>query len=111
MPISLKVTDVFYSTLNVEYNVTPNSSSDKIIYAGTSTHKIALKAPYRFGEIGYLNDSIDVSLCFNWTGSGVLAPRIWLYNNKTKEQLSFLYSDQIQTLIDNSIGKAINNSY
>lgn len=84
---------VVKSTFNVEYNVAPNSSSGKIIYAGTSTYKIALKAASQFGEIGYLNDSINVSLCFNWNGSGYNAPRIWLFNSQTGEQLSFLYSD------------------
>lgn len=77
----------------VEYNVAPKSSSVKIIYAGTSTYKTALEAFSQFGEIGYSNDSIDISFCFNWSGSGSNAPRIWLYNNQTKEQLSFLYSD------------------
>ena len=77
----------------VEYNVAPNSSSGKTIYAGTSTYKIQLAALPEFGMMNYANDSIDVSLCFNWDGSGNNAPRIWLFNNQTKEQLSFLYSD------------------
>ena len=100
-----------HPTLNVGYNVAPNSSSNKTIYAGTSTYKIQLAAQPEFGVMSYENDSINISLCFNWDGSGNNAPRIWLFNNQTKEQLSFLYSDQIKTLIDNSIGKAINSSY
>ena len=89
----MKYTLVFYSRLNVGYNVTPNSSSSQAVFAGTSTHKTALKAESQFGEIAYMNDSIDISFCFNWSGSGNNAPRIWLYNNQTKEHLSFLYSD------------------
>ena len=82
-----------YSTFNVEYNVIPNSFTRQIIYAGTSTYNLSLEPNSEFGIINYVNDSINVSLCFNWAGSGTLSPRIWLYNDNTKEQLSFLYSD------------------
>ena len=77
----------------VEYNVVPNSSSVKSIYAGTSIYRTELAALSQFGVMNYVNDSIDISFCFNWDGSGNDAPRIWLFNNQTKEQLSFLCSD------------------
>lgn len=77
----------------VGYNVAPNSSTVKAIYAGNSTYKTKLSAHNQFGMIDYINDSVNITLCFNWTGSGDDAPRIWLYNNTTGEQLAFLYKD------------------
>ena len=95
----------------VGYNVIPNSSTNQTIYVGTSTYKTRLTSNVQFGVIDYINDSIYISLCFNWDGSGNDLPRIWLFNNQTKEKLSFLYKEQIQFLIDKSIGGAINSSY